>query len=107
MCIRDRFYIDIRIPAEYPFNAPEFTFKTKIYHPNVNSNGFFCFSQYDILRDHWHPSFTIIRVLSLIRDLLRNPNAEEPMVPEIAKMYKENREKFNLIAAEWCKKYAS
>ena len=32
-----QYYIDIRIPNDYPFRPPNMRFKTKIWHPNVSS----------------------------------------------------------------------
>lgn len=32
-----QYYIDIRIPNDYPFRPPQMKFKTKIWHPNVSS----------------------------------------------------------------------
>lgn len=31
------YYVDIRIPQEYPFRPPNMRFQTKIWHPNVSS----------------------------------------------------------------------
>lgn len=31
------YYVDIRIPNEYPFRPPIMKFETKVWHPNVSS----------------------------------------------------------------------
>ena len=45
-------------------------------------------------------------VLLSICSLLTDPNPEDPLVPEIARMYKSDREKYNELAREWTRKYA-
>ena len=45
-------------------------------------------------------------VLLSIASLLTDPNPDDPLVPEIAKIYKQDREKYNKLAAEWTRKYA-
>lgn len=48
------FRIEINFPAEYPFKPPKITFKTKIYHPNVDEKGQVCLSI--ISPEHWKPT---------------------------------------------------
>ena len=50
------FVLDIRFPLDYPVNPPRITFKTQIYHPNIDSDGRISL---DILGSKWNPVLNI------------------------------------------------
>jgi len=98
------FKLEIDIPTDYPFKPPKVKFLTKIYHPNVKSDGSFCT---DILTtEGWSPQLKISQVLLTIRQLLAEPNADNPLEAEIAQQFKTDRNAFNKTAKDWTKKHA-
>jgi ubiquitin-conjugating enzyme E2 D/E len=98
------FKISINIPEEYPYKPPKMKFITKMYHPNITSDGTICI---DILKDQWSSALRLNTVILSLSSLLANPNPNDPLVPEIANEYIYNREKYNKNVIEYVKKFAS
>ncbi|RLO08504.1 hypothetical protein DYB28_012957, partial [Aphanomyces astaci] len=77
------FSIDLVFPAEYPFKAPKVT-------------GAF-----------WGPTLNVLHCLTALKQMLEQPDADNPLEPEIAKQLHGSRDVFNDTARKWTKDFAS
>lgn len=97
------FIIDITIPTSYPIRPPILKFSTPILHPNINQQGSICL---DILKDNWSPSITLYKLLISIQSLLNEPNFEDPLVPELTTLHRQDCKGYEEKVKYWCKRFA-
>ncbi|XP_065054720.1 ubiquitin-conjugating enzyme E2 L3-like [Rhopilema esculentum] len=98
------FKIEINFPAEYPFKPPKVTFKTKIYHPNIDEKGQVCLPI--ISPENWKPATKTEQVIQALVALVHDPEPEHPLRADLAEEYTRNRRQYEKNAEEFTKKYA-
>ncbi|KAK1948386.1 Ubiquitin conjugating enzyme E2 B [Phytophthora citrophthora] len=99
------FNLDLQFPSEYPFKAPKVRFLTRVYHPNVKSqSGEICA---DVINENWGPTLNVLHCLTAIKQILEQPDMDNPLEPDIAKQMHENKADFEKTAQDWTKQYAS
>ncbi|KAJ2745207.1 hypothetical protein GGI20_002346 [Coemansia sp. BCRC 34301] len=103
-----RFFVDIMLSETYGVDPPSVKFKTRIYHPNIDDHGNICL---DVLKTGnkgaWAPSWTLDKVLLALQQLMAKPNADDPLMPEIAEQKRNDPGAFARAAAEWTTRYAT
>jgi len=98
------FKLIFAFPAEYPFKPPKVTFKTKIYHPNIDEKGQICLPI--ISPENWKPATKVEQVLHALVALIHEPEPDHPLRGDIAEEYIKDKKKFMKKAEEFTKKHA-
>lgn len=85
------FRIKLILCKGFPAQPPKAYFLTKIFHPNVSSNGEICVNT---LKKDWKPELGIKHILLTVKCLLIYPNAESALNEEAGKLLNENYEEY-------------
>ena len=106
------FEILIEFPTDYPNHGPEFRFKNKIYHLNVDpKNGLICIASLNSWRCsgqvRGREIYNIKHALIDIFCLFYENHPEGVFSSKMAEQYLNNPEQFYEEAKNWTKKYAS
>ncbi|XP_003389722.1 PREDICTED: ubiquitin-conjugating enzyme E2 G2-like [Amphimedon queenslandica] len=108
------FAAELVFPQDYPLNPPKMKFISEIFHPNVYLDGRVCISilhtpgddplGYETAAERWSPVQSIEKILLSVVSMLAEPNDESGANVDASKMWRENRDQFNKIAAGLVKK---
>lgn len=97
------FEADLLLPEDYPMSPPKILMKTKIWHPNIDTQGRICL---DILKNNWTPALQIRSVLLSLQALLSSPDASDFLNIDAAEMFQKNPTKAQDQARQWTQLYA-
>ncbi|KAJ2692453.1 Ubiquitin-conjugating enzyme E2 2 [Coemansia spiralis] len=85
------FKLSLTFDESYPNKPPLVKFVSRMFHPNVYSNGELCL---DILQNRWSPTYDVSAILTSVQSLLHDPNSSSPANAEAANLYRENRKEY-------------
>lgn len=100
------FGIVVNLPPEYPFKPPVVTFATRIYHPNITNDnlGNICLGL--LKAENWKPASKLLNVLESVRNLLIEPQPDDPLEARIADEYRSDRKEYEKNAKSYVSRYA-
>ncbi|KAE8593531.1 hypothetical protein XENTR_v10019177 [Xenopus tropicalis] len=85
------FRMKLILGKDFPAAPPKGYFLTKIFHPNVSTNGEICVN---VLKKDWKAELGIRHVLLTIKCLLIHPNPESALNEEAGRLLLENYEEY-------------
>ncbi|XP_015888575.3 ubiquitin-conjugating enzyme E2 22 [Ziziphus jujuba] len=85
------FRMKLLLSHDFPHSPPKGYFLTKIFHPNIATNGEICVNT---LKKDWNPSLGLRHVLIVVRCLLIEPFPESALNEQAGKMLLENYEAY-------------
>lgn len=89
------FRMKLILSRDFPHSPPKGYFMTKIFHPNIATNGEICVNT---LKKDWNPSLGLRHVLLVVRCLLIEPFPESALNEQAGKMLLENYEEYARLA---------
>ena len=93
------------INENFPFSPPKFYFISNIFHPNISENGYV---SVDILEDQWSPALMDFgKIIISVQSLLDDPNPDIFLNEMAAKLYKEDKSKYDETVREYTSLFAN
>ena len=97
------FRLTLTFCDEYPYIPPQVQFTSKIFHPNIFSDGKVC---PEILQNSWTPAIEVASILKTIRSILCNPSIRYEVNLKASEMFRLNFEDYkkeveNCVEESW------
>ena len=100
------FLFEIIIGKSYPFDSNDekskFYFKTKIFHPNIGTDGLLC--KYEGLFEF---AMTLDKIIISVQSILDDPNPDDWYNYEAASLFRKNRKEYEETVKKYTSQYAS
>lgn len=103
----------VTFPKEYPMRPPVVKFTSRLFHPNIYSDGKLCISilhegtdetGYEHEHERWSPILNVQTIFLSIISILDDPNDESAANLEAAKLWREDKETYRKIILNDMKK---
>jgi ubiquitin-conjugating enzyme E2 S len=85
------FRMKLALGVDFPTAPPKAYFVTRIFHPNVSTEGEICVNT---LKKDWSPNLGIKHIITVIRCLLIDPNPESVLNEEAGRLLLDKYEDF-------------
>lgn len=95
----------LTFPQDYPYSPPKLKFLSEIWHPNIYKDGNVCISilhppgedemSGERPEERWLPTQNASTIILSLLSMLSDPNIYSPANVDAAKMYRDERDKFN------------
>ncbi|KAK9448965.1 ubiquitin-conjugating enzyme type E2 [Limtongia smithiae] len=98
--------VRVELQDQYPYKSPSIGFTNRIFHPNIDEqSGSVCL---DVINQTWSPMFDMINIFEVfLPQLLRYPNAADPLNGEAAALFMRDVKAYNVKVKDYVNKYAS
>lgn len=84
--------LEIRFSAQHPYRPPFVSFVTKMFHPNITTEGV---PAIDILQSRWNSKIRLNAVLNELQELLAKPSPLYPVHHEAAQLWGKDRKQYD------------
>ncbi|CAD8105029.1 unnamed protein product [Paramecium sonneborni] len=99
-----QFFLHVKFPKEFPKVPPKLRILNKIYHMNINQQGFIALNT---LKKEWSENISVKQMLEEILSLFQKPNIQNPLNLKLAQQYQENAQEYFEMAQKWTQQYAT